>query len=43
MLDILDAGLERGDLFLEGGDVALEDLAPAALVAEMCLDPAQRL
>ena len=43
MLDVLDAGLERGDLFLEGGEVAREDFAPAALVAEMCFDPAQRL
>ena len=43
LLDVLNAGLERGDLFLEGGEVAREDFAPAALVAEMCFDPAQRL
>jgi hypothetical protein len=43
MLDILDAGLEGSDLFLEGCEVAREDFAPAALVAEMCFDPAQRL
>jgi hypothetical protein len=43
LLDVLDAGLERGDLLLEHGEVALEDLAPAALVAEMGFDPAQRL
>ena len=43
LLDLFDPGLERGDVPPQFGEVALEDLAPAELVREACLDPAQRL
>jgi hypothetical protein len=43
LLDVLDAGLEGGDLLLELGKVAGQDLAPAALVGKLGFDPAQRL
>ena len=43
LLDLFDPGLERGNVPLQFGEVALEDLAPAELVREACLDPAQRL
>ncbi|HET8577387.1 MAG TPA: hypothetical protein VFO18_09830 [Methylomirabilota bacterium] len=35
--------MERGDALFELGEVALENLAPPALVAETGFDPAQRL
>ena len=41
--NILDAGLERGHLLLQLGQVARENLAPPALVAKARLDPAQPL
>jgi hypothetical protein len=34
LLDVVDAGLEGGDLLLELGEVAGQDLAPAALVGK---------
>ena len=43
LLDVLYAGLQRRDLLLQRGEVTLEDLAPAVLVCESDLDPAQRL
>ncbi|HEY3066439.1 MAG TPA: hypothetical protein VGL09_11650 [Methylomirabilota bacterium] len=43
LLDIVDAGLEGGDLLLELGEVAGQDFAPAALVGKGGFDPAQRL
>lgn len=43
LLDVLDPGLERRGALLQLGEVALEDLAPAALVGEPRLDPAQAL
>src|SRR5438093_4404066 len=42
-LDLLDPRLQGRDLLLELREVALEDLAPAALVGEAHLDPAQGL
>jgi len=41
LLDVLDAGLERGNPLLQLDEVALEDLAPPTLVDEASLDPAQ--
>ena len=41
LLDVLYAGLEGGHLVFQLGEVALEDLAPAALVGDSRLDPAQ--
>ena len=41
--NILDAGLERGHLLLQIGEVAREDLALPAIVGKACLDPAQPL
>lgn len=41
LLDVLDAGLERGNPLLQFAKVALEDLAPPPLVSEASLDPAQ--
>lgn len=43
LLDVVDAGLERGDAVPQLGEVALENLAPARLVDESCLDPPQGL
>ena len=43
LLDLPDPGLERGKVSLELGEVALEDLSPAALIGEPRLDTAQRL
>jgi hypothetical protein len=43
LLDVLYAGLERGHLVFQLGEVALEDRAPAELVREARLDPAQSL
>ena len=43
LLDLFNPGLERGNVPLQFCEVALEDLAPAELVCEACLDPAQRL
>ncbi len=41
LLDVLDAGLERGNPLLQLAKVALENLAPHTLVGEANLDPAQ--
>jgi len=43
LLDLLDPGLERSHVLLQLCEVALEDLAPAALVGEPGLAPAQGL
>jgi Type II CAAX prenyl endopeptidase Rce1-like len=43
LLDLLDPGLERSHMLLQLCEVALEDLAPAALVGKSRLDPAQGL
>jgi hypothetical protein len=43
LLDLLDPGLERSHVLLQLCEVALEDLAPAALVGKSHLDPAQGL
>ncbi|HEV2054278.1 MAG TPA: hypothetical protein VGV06_03785 [Methylomirabilota bacterium] len=43
LLDLLDPGLERSHVLLQLCEGVLEDLAPAALVGEPRLDPAQGL
>ncbi len=43
LLDLFDPGLERNHVLLQLCEGALEDLAPAALVGEPCLDPAESL
>ena len=43
LLDVLDPRLERSHMLLQLCEGALEDLAPAALVGEPRLDPAQSL
>ena len=43
LFDLLDPGLERSHVLLQLREGALEDLAPAALVGEPRLDPAQGL
>jgi hypothetical protein len=43
LLDLLDPGLERSYMLLQLCEGAIEDLAPAALVGEPRLDPAQGL
>jgi len=43
LLDLLDPGLERSHVLLQLREGTLEDLAPATLVGEPRLDPAQGL
>src|SRR5713101_4935945 len=43
LLDVLDPRLERSHMLLQLCEGALEDLAPAELVGEPRLDPAQSL
>jgi hypothetical protein len=43
VLDLLDAGLERGDLPLQLGEVTIENLSAAALAGQPRLDPSQSL
>ena len=43
LLYLFDPELERDDVVLQLSQIALEDLAPALLIGEPCLDPAQRL
>src|ERR1044071_1034102 len=43
LLEVLDPGLERGDVVLQLRKIAFDDVAPAALVGEARLDPAQGL
>ena len=43
LLDLVDPGLERSHVLLQLREGALEDFAPAALVGEPRLDPAQGL
>jgi hypothetical protein len=41
-LDLLDPGLERGHLAFQAGHALLDDLAPAGLVGQQCLDAPER-
>ena len=43
LLDLLDTGLEHSHVLFQLCEGALENLTPAALVGESCLDPAQGL
>src|ERR1044071_9579197 len=43
LLEVLDPGLERGDVVLQLRKIAFDDVAPAVLVGEARLDPAQGL
>jgi ABC-type Fe3+/spermidine/putrescine transport system ATPase subunit len=43
LLDLFDAGLERGDVALQLDEIALQDLAPPALVGKGGFYPAQGL
>jgi hypothetical protein len=43
LLDLVDSGLECGDLVLQLGEITLENLPPTSLAGGSRLDPAQRL